>query len=256
MEGRTILEIIDLLLTRLGEKADETGLLYKSGDYNKRDWADEVNRTGYVTFVNALYYRALIAASRLFRESDAARSAMTEQRAETVKEAMNRLLFDEEKGYYVNYRSEQGTEDNLSIDTVFALIYGIADDEKAQRVLDNMERLLETYNNAEQGGGDYGVMCVYPPYKLPKACCHKSAHPYDYHNGANWCYLTAMYAYAKLLYGRDWRTPLLSTFRYYTERGHYTPVEYFSPCCKWGSSLQGWSGAMAFVYERAILDRD
>lgn len=249
IKGTSLLEKVRAILARLHSLTDETGLLYKEGAYNKRDWADEVCRGGYVTYVEALYYRALIAASRLF--SNAEESLLFRTRAEKVKDSVNRLLFDEEKGYYVNYKTEDYTEDNLSIDTVFTLLFGIADESRARRVLNRMEELLETSHNALQGGGDFGVMCVYPPYSLPKSTCHKSARAYDYHNGANWCYLTAMYAYAKSLYGKDWRTPLLTTFRYMTEHGHYTPVEYFSPCRPAGSPLQGWSAAIAFAQEYA-----
>ena len=247
----TLLDLVERVLTRLQARTDETGLLIK-GDYDKRDWADEVNRVGYVTYVEALYYRALVLASRLFLGRKDELAATYKAQAERVKNAINDLLFDEEKGYYVNYRAADGrVEDNLSVDTIFTVLFGIANEESARRVLDAMERLLETKNNLAQGGGDYGVMSVYPPYKLPRAASHKSARLYDYHNGANWCYLTAMYAYAKSLFGKDWRAPLLSTYRYMTSHGQYTPVEYFSPCCPVGSPLQGWSAALAFVWEWA-----
>ena len=249
--GVPLFELVERVMARLGSRADETGLLCK-GDYDKRDWADEVNRVGYVTYVEALYYRALVVASHLFEVKDPTLSASYAAEALRVKAAINDLLYDREKGYYVNYRAKDGrTEDNLSIDTIFTVLFGVADEERAKSVLRAMERLLETKNNEEQGGGDFGVMSVYPPYKLPRAACHKSARMYDYHNGANWCYLTAMYAYAKSLFGGDWQTPLLTTYRYMTERGHYTPVEYFSPCCPIGSPLQGWSAALAFTWERA-----
>ena len=248
VDGVSILTLIKTILKRLTSMTDQQGLLYKEGAYNKRDWADEVNRSGYVTFVEVLYYRALVVASRLFSD-DPTESSLYQKQAELVKKAINDILFDEEKGYYLNYKSTEQIEDNLSADTLFALLFGVADGERAKRVLDNMESLLESKNNSEQGGGDFGVMCVYPPYKLPKSTCHKSSRLYDYHNGANWCYLTAMYAYAKSLYGRDWRSPLLSTFRYMTQNGHYTPLEYFSPACPAGSALQGWSAAIAFVWQ-------
>ena len=251
IHGRTLLEIVRSVVERLIEKSDKRGLLYKEGKYNKRDWADEVNRNGYVTFVNLLFYCALIGASYLFEEEDDVLSTRYAFRAAYVKDLINARLFDEEKGYYVNYKTKAFTEDNLSVDTVFAILFGVAEGERAESLLDRMESLLETKNNAAQGGGDYGVMCVYPPYRVPRGTCHKSAHPYDYHNGANWCYLTAMYACAKQLCGRDWKSPILSTFRYYVTRGQYTPVEYFSPCCEWGSPLQGWSAALALVYQCA-----
>ncbi|MBP5405462.1 MAG: hypothetical protein J6Y74_05950 [Clostridia bacterium] len=245
----TLLKLADKVLTKLSARADETGLLYKAGDYNKRDWADEVNRNGYVTYVEALYARALACASSLYQGRDEAASAKYEAAYRKVKDAINTLLFDREKGYYVNYKTRDFTEDNLSVDTVFTLLFGIADKEKAESVLDKMEALLETRNNQAQKGGDFGVMSVYPLYKERRATAHKSMRPFDYHNGANWCYLTAMYAYAKYLYGRDYAYPLLSCFSYNVRRGHYTPVEYFSPCAPTGGSLQGWSAAIAFTYQ-------
>ena len=251
VNGNSIGDKIKRVMSRLQSLTDESGLIYKEGVYNKRDWADEVNRSGYVTFVEALYYRALVAASRLFIGVDDGLSLAYFKQSEAVKVAINSLLYDEQKGYYVNYKNKYFTEDNLSIDTVFAVLFGVADEQRSKSVLGAMERLLETQNNKEQQGGAFGVMCVYPPYSLPRAACHKSSRLFDYHNGANWCYLTAMYAYAKSLFGMDWRTPLLSTFRYMTEHGHFTPVEYFSPCCPTGSALQAWSAAMAFVFDRA-----
>lgn len=249
VNGTTLLEKVGAILDRLDTLTDETGLIYKTGDYNKRDWADEVNRGGYVTFVEAMYYRALTCAAALYAGRDDDRAALCRKRAEKVRSAINEILFDEEKGYYLNYKTATATESNLSIDTVFTLLFGIADEERAVGVIDNMERLLETKGGEEVD--DFGVMCVYPPYSLPRAACHKSARLYDYHNGANWCYLTAMYAYAKSLYGRDWREPLVKTFRYMVSHGNYTYVEYFSPCCKTGSALQAWSAATAFVFNEA-----
>ena len=245
----TLLELADKVLMKLSARADETGLLYKDGDYNKRDWADEVNRNGYVTYVEALYARALACASALYKGRDTEKSEKYAAAHQKVKDAINAILFDEEKGYYVNYKTPDFTEDNLSVDTVFTLLFGIADKKKAESVLDKMEALLETRNNQEQKGGDFGVMCVYPPYKGEKAAAHKSMRPFDYHNGANWCYLTAMYAYAKYLYGRDHAYPLLSCFSPNVRRGYFTPVEYFSPCAPTGGSLQGWSAAIAFTYQ-------
>lgn len=250
----TVLEEVKRVLDKLSDSCDQTGLIYKQG-LNRRDWADEVNRGGYVTYVEALFARALYCASVLYKGRDDALSASYKARFEKVKEAINTLLFDPEKGYYVNFKTNDFTEDNLSIDTVFTVLFGIADGDKAKRVLDNMERLLESGNNKAQSGGDFGAMCVYPPYSGVGEAVHKSARPFDYHNGANWPFLTAMYAYAKALFGREWREVLLAPFRYAVNNGIYTAVEYFSPFCKAGSRLQAWSSAVAFVYDRAQKEK-
>ena len=246
-KGGTVLGEIARILEKLSESADETGLIYKEGK-NRRDWADEVNRGGYVTYVEALYARALFAASELYKGKDDALSARFAARSEIVKKAINELLFDEEKGYYVNFKTRDFTEDNLSIDTVFTVLFDIASEERARSVLSNMERLLESGNN-RVSDEDFGAMCVYPLYAREGEAVHKSARPFDYHNGANWPFLTALYAYAKSLYKMEFRKVLLSPLSFAVGRGIYTAVEYFSPYCKAGSCLQAWSSAAAFVYD-------
>lgn len=248
VNGKSVLDLCALVVQKQMERTDETGLLYKEGPFNKLDWADEVNRNGYVTYDEALYYRALTCMEKLCRACGRDGSLYA-QTAEKVKAAVNRLLWDEEKGYYVNYVDGEFTEDNLSVDTVLVYLFGIAEGERAERMLNAMEQMLETKNNHLQQAGDYGVMCVYPFYKRISAAYFKSSQDYEYHNGGNWPYWSAMYAYAKYLAGREYRYPLESWFSYNLERGIYTPVEYFSPCRKSGSTLQAWSGAAAFVFD-------
>ncbi|MBQ7769668.1 MAG: aminotransferase, partial [Clostridia bacterium] len=203
---------------------------------------------GYVTYDEALYYRALRCAEKLC-VTCGKDGAVYQKAADKVKEAINTILWDEEKGYYVNYVDGDFTEDNLSVDTVLVYLFGIADEERSNRMFDAMERLLETKNNTLQQAGDYGIMCVYPFYKRIGAAYFKSSQDYEYHNGGNWPYWCAMYAYAKHLAGRDYRYALKSWFSYNLERGIFTHVEYFSPCRKSGSTLQAWSGLAAFVYD-------
>lgn len=248
INGKTVYNLCELAINKQMERTDRTGLLYKQGPFNKLDWADEVNRNGYVTYDEALYYRALTCMEKICRackkDGEVYRLA-----AEKVKKAVNEILWDEEKGYYVNYVDGDFTEDNLSVDTVLTYLFGIAEGKRAERMFDAMEQLLETKNNSMQKAGDYGVMCVYPFYKHIDAAYFKSSQDYEYHNGANWPYLSAIYAYAKYLAGRDYRYPLESWFFYNLECGVFTPIEYFSPCRKCGSTLQAWSGAAAFVYD-------
>ena len=245
---KSIFDLCLLVINKQMERTDATGLLYKEGPYNKLDWADEVNRNGYVTYDEALYYRALDCMEKLCRACNKDGSFYA-QAAAKVKKAINELLWDEEKGYYVNYIDGDFVEDNLSVDTVLVSFFGIADKAHTDKMLDAMERLLETKNNSLQQAGDYGVMCVYPFYKRKSAAYFKSSQDYEYHNGGNWPYWSAMYAYAKYLAGRDYCYPLESWFSYNLERGIFTPVEYFSPCRKSGSTLQAWSGVAAFVFD-------
>ncbi len=248
-----ILQKAENAVKKLSSFADETSLIYKEEPYNQRDWADEVNRNGYVTYDEVLYARALFCLSKLFAISgDGLKAETYLHRFETVKRAINDILWSDELGYYVNFKEKNFTEENLSIDTCFTALFNIADDEKAMRMLKNMENILETRNNAEQKAGDYGVMCVYPFYSCADEARNKSNQPYYYHNGGNWPYLSAMYAAAKRKYGMEYRYALESWFDYNVRRGNYTPVEFFAPPHKDGSLLQAWSGAAAFVMDEEL----
>ncbi|MDE6189119.1 MAG: hypothetical protein K2G37_02375, partial [Clostridia bacterium] len=238
-----------LVLNRLMKETDETGLLVKGGEYNRRDWCDNVFRSKYVTYDEALYARALYAMSEIYRVcyNDEAKSKEYADKYEKVVKSINDLLWDEEKGWYVNYKSEDFVEDNLSIDTVVTVLFGIASEERAQRILENMQSLLESKNNTEQGAGDFGTLSVYPFYKNTKDIVQKSSLPYYYHNGGDWPYLSCVYAYAKLMHKMDYTYPLTRWFEYNLEKGNYTPIEFFSPLHPDGSMLQAWSSTGAFV---------
>lgn len=248
--GHTLQNLLLGVMEKLSACCDETGLLVKSGKYNKRDWADEVNRYGYVTYDEILYARALDCLAKLFSlTGDFKHAEEYACRADAVKQAIDEMLWDDELGYYVNFKNEDYTEKNLSIDTVFAAVFDIADDQKARRMLRAMERVLEVRNNPEMACDDYGVMCVYPPYSRIDSSARKSSQPQYYHNGANWIYLTAMYAYAKKKAGMEYDHALYGWFDYSIEHGWYSPVEFFSAIQDRGSLLQGWSAVAAFVMD-------
>ena len=248
VNGATVYELICAVLERFKQEVDGTGLLVKGGKYNRRDWCDNVFRGGYVTYDEALYCRALQAAAQISGALGKKEKAQAfEADHDRVKKAINALLWDEEKGWYVNYRDGAFVEDNLSIDTVIVALFGIADEARAKRMLQNMEKYLETKNNKEQGMGDWGTMSVYPYYKRAWDIVQKSSLPAYYHNGGDWPYWSNIYAYAKLAYGMDYKYPLLRWFEYNAEKGNYTPVEFYSPIHPDGSLLQAWSSTGAFV---------
>lgn len=244
----TVFEKTIKAIEHLAGYADDTGLLYKAGRYNKRDWADEVNRYGYVTYDELLYARALYCIACIYQlKNDGEQYESWTRRFEKVKAAINEMLWDEEKGYYVNFVNEDYTEDNLSIDTVFAAIFDIADERRAGRILRKMEEMLESKNHKNLE--NFGSMCVYPFYKRLDSARNKSTQCLNYHNGANWPYLSAMYAYAKRKFGLEYKYLLTLPFEYNLKKGNYTLIEYFSPYCEDGSMLQAWSGVAAFVLD-------
>lgn len=246
----TVLEKAVIVIKKLSECESENGLIYKEGKYNKRDWVDEINRYGYVTYDEILYARANWSLSKLFEIKNDKKSEFYLSKYEQVKKAINDELWDDKLGYYINYKNEDYVEDNLSVDTVWAVIFGIADNERALKMLKNMENLLESRNNPNVDLPDFGVMTVWPFYKNPEAVYWISSQPYNYHNGANWPYWSAIYAFAKRKFGMEYTYALESWFTYNVEKGNYTPIEYFSSACKDGSLLQAWSGTAAFVLDK------
>lgn len=249
----TVLDQAARALAGLAEKERENGLLYKEGRYNKCDWADEVNRSGYVTYDELLYARAHNCLGMLMEwKGEKEKSAFYKNKFQKIKDAVNSELWDEKLGYYVNFKNDEYTESNLSIDTVFAALFGIADEKRAIRMLTNMEKLLESRSNKDIKVKDFGVLCVYPLYSRADSAYKKASQPYNYHNGANWPYLSAIYACAKRKYGMEYKYALESWFEQNIENGNYTPVEYYSPVCEDGSLLQGWCGAAAFVLDEEL----
>lgn len=256
INGDTVLEKAKKVIKKLSSFTDETGLIYKPGDFNKRDWADVINRNGYVTYNEALYARALYALSKLCEMvGDTANKDNYLSVYELVKKAINDILWDDEKGYFINFKTENFIEDNLSIDTCFMALYSLTSEERALKMLKNMENLLESKNNTKQKAGDFGVMCVYPFYKEHFESAGKSSQPYHYHNSANWPYLSSMYALAKKKYKLDYNYALESWFDYNVKKGNFTPVEYFSPLYPCGSLLQAWSGVSAFVLDEELSNK-
>ena len=63
--GKTVLQAARRVIERLRKETDDTGLLVKGGEYNRRDWCDNVFRGGYVTYDEGLYARALYALAAL-----------------------------------------------------------------------------------------------------------------------------------------------------------------------------------------------
>ncbi|MDE6869258.1 MAG: hypothetical protein K2J75_00870 [Clostridia bacterium] len=244
-----VIDSANLVLKRLMKETDSTGLLVKGGEYNRRDWCDNVFRSTYVTYDEALYARALFAMSEIYKVcyGDEVKSNDYADKYDKVVKAINDLLWDEEKGWFVNYCSDKFVEDNLSIDTVVIALFGLTSEERIDRMLKNMQELLESKNNKEQGAGDFGTLSVYPFYKNTEDIVQKSSLPYYYHNGGDWPYLSCVYAYAKLMRGMDYIYPLTRWFEYNAEKGNYTPIEFFSPIHPDGSMLQAWSSTGAFV---------
>ena len=235
--GQKLAAILDQTIAAL----DENGLIPRL-PASRHDWADNVFREGYVTYVQCLAFGALQLGGSLLPERERYREA-----AQRIKASVNQILWDETLGYYVNFKTPEETERNLSIDTVFAALFELAPADRAKRMLTQMEALLETQHNTRFG--EFGTMCVYPPYASAARLVEKSADPLRYHNGADWPYLSSLYAFAKKMHGMAYRYPLTRWYERGLAQGYATPWEYDSPYYPVGGMLQGWSAFAAFVLD-------
>lgn len=240
-DGRTIWGCAQACLSRLTANPAK--------DRAPNDWADNVLRGEWVTYDLALLVGALHAAAEIARHIGESNAAATyAQDAYQIRQLLQIHCWDDHLGYYLDYRrtSDSGghpfVEGHLALDTLLTLRFGAAPPERVEKVLTAMCDRLQTRHNIYQPYDDWGVMCCWPPYKLRADLFGKSARAYDYHNGAEWPYLSAIYAQILLERGdSDWRYVLARWWEIQLERGWLTPVEYHSPAHPVGAFLQGWS---------------
>lgn len=234
------------LLFLSSRDSDGDGLIEKP--YAPNDWADNVRRSVWVTYDQALYAAALEAGARLAqlaRDPDAA--ALFKECAEEALHGLHAKLWLEEKSHFANYLRPGFLEDHFSIDTLIVLFYGLADPARSQAML-SAARQLQTRFNSAQPFGDWGVMSVFPPYRRPEDLFSKSAQPYHYHNGADWPYWDGVYAAVlRRADDLDWQYVALRWWEYSLSQGWLSPVEYYSPAYPPGGFLQGWSAMPAFA---------
>jgi glycogen debranching enzyme len=241
-DGRTLWECAQGCLNRL--------IASPAKERAPNDWTDNVLRSEWVTYDLALLYGALNAAAEIAREiGESDTAAAYAQDAHQIGELIQIHGWDEAKGYYVDYRrtgdagGQPFVEDHLALDTLLVLRFGAAPQERADRVIVAACNVLQTRRNLFQPYEDWGVMCCWPTYRLRADLFGKSAQPYNYHNGAEWPYLSAMYAQILMERGDpDWYYVLTRWWQVHLKRGWLTPVEYYSPVHPVGAFLQGWSG--------------
>ncbi len=216
---------------------------------NDRDWADNVYRSGLVTYDVALYHGALRAIATLARDTDEALQEDASRRARKVRDVADRQLWLPRRGHYVEYLAEDGfVEDHLAIDTLTAARFGLAGETRTRSLLRAAQHTLETRHNPAQPYGDWGVMSAWPPYRRRSDLRSKSAFPYRYHNGADWPYWDGLEAELLLSAGLPgWEYPLLRWWQVGLAEGWAAPVEYYSPPYGRGALLQAWSSLPAAV---------
>lgn len=224
---------------------DGDGLLEKP--YAPNDWADNVYRSRWVTYDQALFSAALQNGAEIAAMLGEETLAAFYQRAgEKAFAGMVRELWDENQGAFINYRRDGFREGHFSIDTLVALFYDLPLDERKRRRMLAAARDLQTRVNPAQPYGDWGVMSCFPLYRQERDRFGKSARPYGYHNGADWPYWDGVYGWLlRREENEDWTYVLTRWWRYGLEKGWLAPIEYYSPPYPPGGRLQGWSSTPA-----------
>ena len=227
--------------------------------HNDRDWADNVIRQGLVAYDLGLWVGALDALARLGTRLDPEVAAQAAGEAAAARAAIDRSL--RRDGVMVDYlRSDGWAEPHLALDALTLLRFDAVADERAQVMLEQARERLESRRNPDQPYGDFGMLCVWPPFSDRAALRAKSAFPYRYHNGGDWPWLDGLYAGERLRRGLGgWRYPLLRWWEACQQRGWAGAVEHYSTPYGRGSLLQAWSShpaAVALAYADRVLAGD
>ncbi|MGE0033897.1 MAG: hypothetical protein AB7S45_08520, partial [Pseudothermotoga sp.] len=127
IDSDTVLEKI-LKVLNYAENFVEKDLFKKPHDC--LDWADNVFRDGFVSYDAALHAAALREASKLLKMMNKREQGeFWESRYLSTRKKFNELLFDQRKGYFVDFIGSY-VEDHLALDTVVSIIFDVADEDK------------------------------------------------------------------------------------------------------------------------------
>ena len=157
------------------------------------DWKDVVGRHGVVAYTNALAYqghRAMAALDRMMGNPE--KAAAREAFAGVLKQDFNQRLWDEKAGHY----KDSEVDGRFSPDgNILALVYGLADDGKAERIFQKLERTAEDqpllFPAAEED---------YPGSYIPVWL--KAGGMEHYHDAMVWPWQGAAFAVAAARHGR------------------------------------------------------
>jgi len=243
--GVTLRDRIGWIADGIVRGSDARGLPVKPR--HDRDWADNVFRSGAVTYDVGLAYGALRAAAEAWTGVRPERAQGWREASERMREAATSVLWDDARGHYREFVEPGGREPGtLAIDTLTALRFGLADEGQARDTLAAIRARLETRHDASQPFGDWGVSCLRPGYPSWVRRRGKARFPYRYHDGGDWPYWDGVYAEQRLLRGMEgWRYPLTRWWEVGLAHGRTTPTEHQSPPWPAGSPATGWSSMPA-----------
>lgn len=226
-----------------------------------RDWADNVYRSGLVSYDIGLWVGALDAIVELGAAQDPDLAARAKATAVATRVAVAAQMKRPHGGYADYLDVPAGVaEDHLTLDSLTLLRHDAVPEADALEVLERVRRDLESRHNDRQSFGDWGMLCAYPPFSRRGDLRSKTVFPFRYHNGSDWPWLDGLYAGERLRRGLPgWRYPMVRWWEYCLSQGWMGAVEYFSPPWGRGSLLQGWSSlpaAVALAHRETVLKGD
>ena len=136
-------------MTWLTDKMNERGLIYQFpcfaapfyGSSSPVEYSSSTDRLGEKPSLNALLYKSLLCMSELAQLMNDSRGNEWLALAQTVKDAINTYLWSEEKGAYLDtYYPDDIFEDGNAL----AVLFGIADSDRARRVLLTLKNEVHT----------------------------------------------------------------------------------------------------------------
>jgi len=168
----------------------EHGLLHQQ-PYS--DWADSMTRAGHVLYTHVIYWKALTEMARAARRSSRHSAAAEYLRhAEAVSQAIQDHFWRPELGYFVVSREFQnlGSSGNL-----LAIVWGLASEEQAHRILDTM--------HASGMAAPVPTQVLSAPYPARSVALeNRLAGITGYHMDAAWLWLGAWHVIALARVGR------------------------------------------------------
>ncbi|MES2725254.1 MAG: glycogen debranching protein [Pseudomonadota bacterium] len=226
-----------------------------------RDWADNVYRSGLVSYDIGLWVGALDAIVELGAVLDPELAARARATAVEARAAVAAQMKRPHGGYPDYLDVPAGVaEDHLTLDSLTLLRHDAVPEADALEVLERVRLDLESRHNDRQGFGDWGMLCAYPPFSRRGDLRSKTVFPFRYHNGSDWPWLDGLYAGERLRRGLPgWRYPMVRWWEFCLSQGWMGAVEYFSPPWGRGSLLQGWSSlpaAVALAHRETVLRGD
>lgn len=219
--------------------------------YNKDLCVDKgVGIPMYVLSTNCLYYNAYVVADKMAEELGV--KGKYQIKAQKMYEAINKIFWNESKGTY-NYIYDDfgGCDSQEGLGISFAILFGLADDEKKEKIFKNYKT------------SNFGIPCVYPSfsrYDTPDGL------GFGRHSGTVWPHVQGFWADAaatnnnKEIFDKEFLLQTENAMRYFqfAEIYHPTTGEIYGGRQERGNGIVEWDSEpfqtwSATAYIRNIL---